>query len=67
MTPVDQALTSFCGKPYDHARLLAIWDRLGFPREKLGRGNNGNQRMTAGILLQGMIDRGELTLDDLHL
>jgi hypothetical protein len=44
--PVDRALTAFCGRPYEHARLLSLWDRLGFPREKLGRGNNGNQRMT---------------------
>ena len=65
---VDVALTDICGKDrsYSHDILVDLMKRLGFEREALGRGNNGNVRMTAGILLRSAIDNGKLTIDEIR-
>jgi hypothetical protein len=66
---VDVALTDICGKDrgYSHDTLLDLMKRLGFEREALGRGNNGNVRMTAGILLRSAIKSGKLTVDKIRV
>lgn len=66
---VDTILTERCRGPngrFSIEALLDLWRGLGRDPFELGQGNNGNKRMTAGILIRSAIARGSVKLADLQ-
>jgi hypothetical protein len=66
---VDVVLTERCkgaSGSFSIDALFDVWRGLGRDPAELGRGNNGNKRMTAGILIRSAIARGDMTLGDLR-